>query len=356
MNQVYSRLKMFAFPEKIASLPRTVPMIKPPIHIRIKPTNRCNHRCRYCAYRDDAMRLGVDMDERDVLGFEKLLAIIDECNDMGVKAITFSGGGEPFCYPRFDEILQRLATTDLAFAALTNGSLLTGEPARLFSRFGTWIRVSIDGWDSNSYARYRGVSQREFNTVLENMSRFKELGGPCYLGVSIIVDGENAPHLFSLCRTLKRCGVDSVKLSPCIVSNDGGKNNEYHRPHIDLVKEQAARIQGELADDRFELFDSFHLQLATFQKPYHWCPYLQIMPVIGADGYVYSCHDKAYDRETGVLGSCIDTGFRDMWMSSKERFFAIDPSRVCNHHCVAHQMNMMLHELFNIHPDHIPFV
>jgi uncharacterized Fe-S cluster-containing radical SAM superfamily protein len=34
--------------------------------------------------------------------------------------------------------------------------------AKIFACYGTWLRISIDGWDEESYAHYRGVDKNEF--------------------------------------------------------------------------------------------------------------------------------------------------------------------------------------------------
>jgi len=58
-------------------------------------------------------------------------------------------------------------------------------------------------------------------------------------------------------------------------------------------------------------------------------------PCIGADLNMYPCQDKAYNLEEGLLGSIKETRFKDWWFSNKNNFFKVDPSKVCNHHCVA---------------------
>ena len=135
---------MFHYQEKLDSLPRDKKIL-PPIHIRIKPTNVCNHDCWYCAYKVSHLQLGKDMVERDYIPEEKMLEILKDCKEMGVKAITFSGGGEPLVYKFMPQTLRYLVTTDIAFATLTNGSKLSGEIAELFAQYGTWVRVSMDG-------------------------------------------------------------------------------------------------------------------------------------------------------------------------------------------------------------------
>ena len=79
--------------EKIKSDVSSIEKIKekndilPPIHIRIKPTNICNHNCWYCAYHQDDFQLGQDLVMKDSIPEAKMMEIIDDISDMGVKAV-----------------------------------------------------------------------------------------------------------------------------------------------------------------------------------------------------------------------------------------------------------------------------
>jgi len=356
MNVLYTPMKIFHYPEKLKSLPREVAEITAPLHIRIKPTNACNHRCSYCAYRADNLQLGRDMSVKDQIPPDKMMEIIDDLAQMGVKAVTFSGGGEPFCYPYLAEAVRRLAAAKIKFAAITNGSRLEGEVGEIFARHASWLRVSIDGWDEDSYQAYRRVPRGEFSRVMKNMAEFKQRGGGCYLGVSLIVDKNNAPHVYEFIEKLKATGVDSVKVSPCIVDNEGGKNNNYHRPFFDQVKGQVQKAKQDLGGNGFEIYDAYHELDEKFTKNYNWCPYLQILPVIGADLNVYSCQDKAYNLEEGLLGSIKEMRFKEFWFADKNKFFKINPSRQCNHHCVANGKNKMVLEYLDADNEHLGFV
>ncbi|MDI6703320.1 MAG: radical SAM protein [bacterium] len=356
MGLLYTKMKVFHFKEKIDSLPYTTDKIMSPIHIRIKPTNVCNHNCYYCAYRVEDLQLGKDMIPRDYIPKEKMMEIIDDIEEMGVKAVTFSGGGEPFCYPYLLETVKKLSQSPVKFAALTNGSLLHGELAETFAHNAQWIRISMDGWDDKSYSEYRGVPDGEFTKIVTNIKNFKKYDGRCFLGVCIIVDRKNASYVWELMKRLKDSGVNSVKIAPCIVSNNGRENNEYHKPIFDKVREQIARAFSELAEEGFEIFDSYHGQLETFEKDYTWCPYLQVLPVIGADLNIYPCQDKAYNLDEGLIGSIKNCRFKDFWFSDKNRFFKINPSVHCNHHCVANAKNKLILDYLNADREHLGFV
>lgn len=356
MGLLYTKLKILHFKDKVDSLPETTNKIEPPVHIRIKPTNVCGHNCWYCAYKAEDLQLGKDMVAKDYIPRGKMMEIIDDISRMEVKAVTFSGGGDPFYYPYLLETIKKLSETPVKFAALTNGARLYGEVAEIFANCGSWLRISIDGWDNESYSRYRGVSLGEFSKVMKNMEDFKKIGGNCHLGVSLIVDKQNASHIYEFIKKLKNIGVDNVKVSPGIVSNEGGKNNEYHRPIFSQVKEQTIKAIKDFESKNFEVFDSYHELDDKFKKEYNWCPYLQILPVIGADLNIYSCQDKAYNLDDGFIGSIKEQKFKDFWLSDKKNFFRINPSKVCNHHCVANAKNRLVLEYLNADREHLGFV
>lgn len=356
MGQLYSKYKMFHFTDRIDKLPKEVDEIAAPLQVRIKPTNVCKHNCWYCAYRVDNLQLGKDMIVRDHIPKDKMMEIIDDLVEMDVKSVMFSGGGDPFHYPYLEETVEKLAQTNIKFASLTHGALLKGKIAELFAKHGTWLRISIDGWDDQSYAEYRGVKIGEFSKVMQNMSDFKKLGGKCYLGASLVIDDKNAPHIYEFVGRLKATGVDSVKISACIVSNDGKENNDYHRLFFDIAKQQARQAVADYTDEKFEVFDSYHELEEKFDKPYDWCPYLQICPVIGADLNIYTCHDKAYNLEDGVIASIKEQSFKDAWFGNKEQFFKVNPSCHCSHHCVVNEKNKMLMDYYNVHKEHLEFV
>ncbi len=356
MANLYTPLKIFHFQEKLDSLPQENPLILPPLHIRIKPTNVCNHNCHYCAYRSDNLQLGRDMNKTDSIPRQKMLEIIDDIIGMGVKAVTFSGGGEPLVYPHILEVLRKLSDSPVRFATLTNGSRLFGDIAMMFARYGTWVRVSMDGWDDESYAKYRGVTSGEFSKIMSNMAAFKEINGSCKLGISFNVDDHNAPHVYEAIRQFKNIGVDSVKVSPCIVDNDLQKNNNFHKPFFNQVVAQINQAKNELENDNFEIFDAYHALDETFSKDYTWCPYCQILPIIGADQNIYSCQDKAYNLKSGLLGSIRKMSFKNFWFADKKRFFTINPTNDCQHHCVANSKNSLIMDYLDADMKHIGFV
>lgn len=354
MRKIYSSLKFTRFPEHLDAL-RSGKVVAP-VHIRIKPMNYCNHDCWYCAYRVSNLELGEDIDYRDKIPDTKMFEIVDDIITMGVKAVTFSGGGEPLLYKPLPAVVERLATQGVKVATLTNGSNLKGRVADAFAEYGSWVRISLDAWDDESYAKSRGIKMGSFSDLINNIRKFSERKSKCVLGTSLIVDETNCSHIFEICALLKQAGVSHVKLSAVVVSNDGKANNHYHSKIKQIVREQTALAQ-KLTDEYFSIIDHYHDMDLRFDKHYKFCPQLMFLTVIGADCNVYTCQDKAFTA-TGKLGSISETSFREFWFSkeNQKRLYGLDPSKDCAHHCVSHQKNLSMNEILNIDPEHGPFV
>lgn len=354
MAQLYSSLKLFRYKDHLDAIRER--RVLAPVHIRLKPENACNHDCWFCAYRVGHLELGEDMSERDRIPREKMKEIVGDIIEMGVKAVTFSGGGEPLVYKHIVETTRALGEGGVKLATLTNGTHLTGEKAEMFAKYGTWVRVSMDYWDGASLRASRKAKEAEFEKIIENMRAFVKTGTKCVLGVSFIVSKDSHSHLYDFCRMMKDVGVDHVKLSGCVVSTDGRKNNEYHAVFKDEVRSQITRAQG-LNNDKFRVVDHYHEMIERFDKDYTFCPYLTFLTVIGADLQVYTCQDKAY-TVPGTLGSIKDRSFKDFWFSeeNRKRIYALDPSRNCRHHCVTHQKNLLIRDYLNVDAQHADFV
>jgi MoaA/NifB/PqqE/SkfB family radical SAM enzyme len=345
---------MFHFPEKLASLPAGQTLL-PPLHIRLKPTNRCNHNCRYCAYRQPHLQLGQNMRINDEIPREKILEIARDLVEMGVKAVTYSGGGEPLIYPHLLEVSRLLADGGVKLACLTNGAKLQGELAEFFAHRATWLRVSMDGWDDESYHRYRGVKDGEFTKIITNMAQFAKLDGPCLLGVSYIVDAGNWPHIPEMLTRLKDIGVRSVKVSACVVDNEAARNNAYHAPHFAATQELLQKTIADLTNDSFEILDAWHTLDGKFEKNYHWCPFSQLLTIIGADQAVYPCQDKAYNNGA-ILGDLREQSFKEFIKNNKAAFFRLNPTLDCRHHCCVNSHNLLSLEYLGLDPYHGGFV
>jgi len=359
MAKLYTDLKILHFGSKLKDMLEGI--LSAPIHIRLKPTNKCNHKCYYCCYRNENLYLSELFNVNKEIPWRKMKEIVDDLKQMGVRAVTLSGGGEPLCYSYIAETIDSLLNAGIKVAILTNGSLLKGEVAKVLGRGATWIRISMDAADSKMYARIRDISLKEFNIVCDNIYNFAKMKNKSsQLGINFIVTKENYKDVYRFLKLTKELGVDHVKVSESIVSTKREENKKYHSPFSNSVKKQIAKGLSNLADGNFTIidkFDDFAGNNNYYKKKYSWCPFIQCLTVIGADMNVYTCYDKAYTRK-GNLGSIKDKSFQELWFSNKtkEKLLHLNPSKDCNHHCTQYIKNIMLLEYLDVDRSHLEFV
>lgn len=356
----YSDLKIFSFPEKIKAFQEG--RITAPLYVRIKPTNRCQHACDFCTYSDGTTRPKDDpakhlktgmhtaMRERDVMPWEKLSELLDNLKEMDVKALTFSGGGEPLIYAHICDGFRKALDLGIDLSIITNGQSLSGERAELLAR-AKWVRVSIDYTTQEQMVSSRHVPDRFYGEVLKNLRSFADMKSEgCDLGINFIVTRYNYDGLVPFARILKESGVENIRFSPVFVS--GFK--EYHMPIRDRVLAQLAEAQS-LCDARFSINTTYDLDSPSKQptRPFTRCLYAQTVPVVGADLGVYACHNQAYS-EKGRIGSIAHQTFKEMWFSEEtKKFFAqLNPSCDCtNIECANQSKVVLFNSLADTHDD-----
>jgi MoaA/NifB/PqqE/SkfB family radical SAM enzyme len=357
MENVYSQAKMFHYPKRLEALGRGE--VLPPMHVRLKPINACNHNCFYCCYRNDNLYLGELLKEKDMIPEAKMAEIVRDMIDMEVQAVTFTGGGEPLIYPYLAKTARTLLEGGIKVAVLTNGGALLGEVAAVLAEGGSWVRVSADSVDGESIAKSRGIAPEAFGKIIRNIENFSRVkNSDCELGVNFIITQYNAHKVFDFIALMKNVGADHVKVSECVMDTTAAENNAYHAAHFEAVKAEIERAASTLSDDGFRVINKFHPMDDQYEKPYTTCPFVSgFLNVIAADQNVYTCQDKAYTR-TGLLGSIRDCSLRTFWESAAyhRAVRMVNPSKVCDHHCVQHGKNLALIDYLGTDRRHLEFV
>ncbi len=137
----YSPFKVVHHFDKLEALRRGEQIA--PVQIHLIPTNRCNQNCVFCAYRLPDYPSAKNFESRDEIPSHKLLEIIDSCKDLGVKAIQYTGGGEPLVHPSISEAFERTLDHGLELALVSNGQALTDALIEILTNV-AWVRISVD--------------------------------------------------------------------------------------------------------------------------------------------------------------------------------------------------------------------
>jgi len=344
----YSPYKISWFPEKLKALQEN--KVTPPISSLINPTNKCNQDCFFCVYAVNYSGMHDGMELKNELSKEKLFEILDDFKDMGVKSVTYSGGGEPLLHPHATEYLQRTIDNGIDLSIITNGELMKGEKAEVLKN-GKWIRVSMDYYTPEGFVASSRGREKSFYKVVENVQNFAKIKNKdCDLGCNWVITRENHKQIFEASKFFKNLGMDNIKFCAVWIKDF----EKYHRSLKTRVMKDLHRIEEELADESFRVYDNYKITIDknTLYRPYHKCLFMQVTPVIGADGVVYNCHNKGYDR-SGMIGDINSQSFKKMWMSEKtaKYFEEFDAQLSCRHQCAPDLKNIYMHELLSLHGD-----
>ncbi len=349
----YSQLKIFHHPKTLQKLKAKERCS--PIYIRIKPTNKCNHNCDYCHYRNPYLELD-EYGPGDEIPHDKIMEIIEDLKCMGVKAVTFSGGGEPLLYPYIEEAMEKILDAGIDLSIITNGSLLNGRKACLLAK-AKWVRISVESVDDQTYCKVRGIKEHSFEQLCGNIRAFAEKKDEtCELGINVVVSKENYHELEKMAILMKSLGVNHVKFAPLITN----ETSEYHAPIKDTVISTLGKIQTELADEHFKIIDLYtgdFKNSVIFQRQYSECPIKEFVCVIGANAKVYYCHDKAY-MSNGKVCDIAQASFKECWYSEQvdSLFREFDAKKCCKQHCVYDSRNELINSFLHMDRNHVNFI
>jgi MoaA/NifB/PqqE/SkfB family radical SAM enzyme len=342
MNK-YSNYKIAWFPEKLQSF--KAGRITAPIFVRIKPTNRCNHDCPTCIYEPSFIGMHSSMSRNDELSEEKLFEVIRDLHEMEVKAVLWSGGGEPLMHPYILNAFKKTREYGMQQALVTNGHKLKDKIIEEVANF-DWIRVSFDYYNKESFIKVRKASESGFDKILKNSKEFAKQKNPnCDFGSNFIVSKENYMYMFEMASMLKDIGFENIRFCPLWITN----LVEYHSRIKSDVLTQINKCRERLEDDNFKVYDSYNTDPSFQYSSYKKCYVMQTVPVIAADYNVYACHNKAYDHR-GLIGSIKDQSFKELWFSedAKERFETLNPLTACNgHQCSSNKRNILITDIMD---------
>jgi len=353
----YGGLKIIWHPDKLKSFKDGV--IKAPLYVRIKPTNKCDHNCFYCSYAPEFKYIYCERFKReDEIPREIMLDILEDFKEIGVKAITFSGGGEPLVYPYIIETMKKVLENGIDLSIITNGQSLSGEKAELL-KHAKWVRISLDSINAETFVATRKRPEQMFHKLIENIREFAKIKNPsCEFGINFVVNEKNTHQVYDAVKFFKELGVNHIKITPVYIPD--GKFQEYHRDTRESVQDQIKRAKEDFAGDGFGIYDTYENDFKLTginQRTYHRCFIMQTVPIIGADSCVYFCHDKAYTHK-GMLGCLKDKRFKDLWFSkeAEEKFKTFDAMKECCHHCTYDQRNILIGDTIASWGEHVNFV
>lgn len=337
---------------------------KGPLVVELDTTEVCNMACPGCISEDLVSNASSFSNER-------LMEIGKEMLDIGVKAVVLIGGGEPLAHPRVGELIEYLGTHDINIGITTNGYFIP-KYLDIIAKNASWTRVSMDAATKKTFDKLRPAKdgKSKFDYIIQGMYELgKNKTGK--MGFSYLIRTEadgfgiesNINEIYDAAILARDLGCDYFEVKPSYAYAGG-------RPHALVVhsKERMAEARKEIArlkdldTDNFKVITAINLEnsLNCVQseqtKEYHFCPAAHMRTLICPSG-VYVCpywRGKAPFR----IGNARENSLSDIWHSKRRKqvMDMLDPSTVCNFHCLRDETNREIIQMLDMKPEEIELV
>lgn len=283
-----------------------------PIYVEIGPTNRCNHRCQFCAL-DWLTRGGSDIDSG------VLLKNLKDMAQHGVKAVMFAGEGEPFLHREMPEFVRIAKTSGMDVSITTNGVAFTKEEADKTLPYLTWIRFSIDAGTRETYAVIHGTRKEDFERVMKNIANAVEIRNknhyPATIGTQVLLTRQSLSELEILARRLKEIGADNLQIKP-YSHHPSSKNNLSF--NYDEAKKLRPEIES-LGNEKFQIiYRTGTIKRILKRREYSECHGLTFFALIAANGDVIPCN-MFYSNPEFTYGNINYQIFSEIWKGEKRK-------------------------------------
>lgn len=263
-----------------------------PINIEISPCGICNATCPWCFYKNNHSKKILDKDV--------LLKFINDAQTLGVKAITWTGGGEPSLHPNFKDIVKSVKIDQ---GLITNGLILP----KYDPKFLNWIRVSKTDVDWNQ-------------EVLKNLRDCPTLG------LCINYTGNEDEVKYSL-DIVYKLNLDYLQIRPAL--NTNGEKTKISIPNI--------------RDKKLELTPYKFLE-SDKDRDYSECTGFNFVPFLWEDGDLDVCAYKKGNKNYN-LGNIYKSTLSDILNNSPRHAKVESDCQIC---CKNHEINMLVQTLKNI--------
>ncbi len=334
--------KVFAHLDRLAAWQRGE---KPaPVTVEWDLSNRCYLGCGYCHFAHTHTKgpwaskfrlLPMAWEGTGDLADAALVRRgLSSMSAAGVRGVVWSGGGEPTVHPEWLPIMEHAHGVGLRQGMYTAGGLLRDEQARRLARLATWVVVSLDAADRESYRNEKGVDG--FDAACSGARRLADAGSTS-VGASFLLHARNwhrAAEMLTLARSL---GVTYTTFRPTIettpdrpaVCLDDRAWIDYALPVLELLSRED---DVECQPSRFEEYRDWT------ERKYSTCYGIRVNATVTPDGRVWVCPQRR-GISGAEIGDLRRESFAELWARHPGQWTDFTDCRVM---CRLHLMNETL--------------
>ena len=324
-----------------------------PINIEVDLSNRCSLGCEGCHFgythtrgplANSAKPAGVQ-EMGDLMDVHMAKRLLDEAYIMGVRSVTWTGGGEPTLHPNFDEIISY---SMLPQGVYTNGCHISPARARLMRARMAWVYVSLDYANRFDYKLHKKADK--FEDAITGIARLSDAHGEATIGVGFLLWRENWTQAHEMMQLAFTQGADYVQFRPMIlhkleapgeIQEDTGWM-EAIIPMLETLK----KYPGVIVDvDRFKNYMNWQ------GHGYKTCWWSALQTVITPNGNLWTCVNRR-----GFDGDCIGNLDKDTLYNIWQEHQIKQVDHDCRVFCRGHIPNTVLDKVMSNSNPHNYFV
>ncbi|MDR2018648.1 MAG: 12,18-didecarboxysiroheme deacetylase [Syntrophobacterales bacterium] len=185
-------------------------------------TKRCNLKCIHCYAHAEG-----EQERKGELSTKEGKIFLEDLAAFEVPVILFSGG-EPLLREDLSELIDYAVKLGMRAVISTNGTLITEEKARIFSRHSlSYIGVSLDGIGEVNDA-FRGVKWA-YERAIEGIRNAKRAG--IKVGLRFTINKRNYKEIPAIFDLIEKEGIDRVCFYHLVYAGRGSKLMEEDLSH-----------------------------------------------------------------------------------------------------------------------------
>tara|TARA_R100000008_G_scaffold21543_1_gene11345 strand:+ start:24297 stop:25496 length:1200 start_codon:yes stop_codon:yes gene_type:complete len=333
-----------------------------PVLVEVDPSNACNHGCYFCisSYIHLPESKALETFDRSVMPREILMGICQDFVDMDVRAVNWTGGGEPTINPHLKEAIEFLGSHSIKMGMFTNGTLL--DKWDMFDALVdnmTWVRFSIDAGTKATYNSVRRVKKsHNWDKMVTNLKKLIDVnnrkGKKINIGVGFVITPDTYEEIVDFAKFFKDFDLDYCQFKPEVVNREreSGVQREidFWNEKVEPLLDEAKEILGSKFQINGYKLTDLEQDPSLYGRNYKRCLGSQLQPCVGADSHVYVCtNHRGYKQYS--YGNLRERSFKNIWNDIKKRqevMYNIDKVECfknCTELCKPHESNKMMWEL-----------
>jgi MoaA/NifB/PqqE/SkfB family radical SAM enzyme len=283
-----------------------------PIFMEVGLTNRCNMACYWCITEN-----GRDNKFGAHIEIEPLKRYLKDFAELGGKAITYAGQGEPTFYPDFEEAVLSAREVGLQLGLMTN-AVYKRKYNKLIGENFEWIRISLDTLDAEKYKEWKEVDGVQ--TIKRNVKELAlypvKVGINCNVGPNITI--EHAKELVDW--SLNTDGVAYLQFRPLLpryykeaeTAYKETGTSEINLEVWDYLNSITKNPKINLSDDkRYDLKNGSAFSFRSCEGHF-------FEPILDATGDVKICTYHPMDKRLS-FGNIYESSFSEIWASEQRQ-------------------------------------